>query len=123
MRIGMKQFGKILKFELKGYLRNKIFVGVTLFLVLAIAIAMFIPNIIEAFRSDDDGALDDSALPTMLVYSESDEIAQLVYGYFDAAFTEYNVQRAGGNIDDIRSKISTGSIECAFVIESLTSYI
>ena len=28
----MKQFGKILKFELKGYLRNKMFVGITLFL-------------------------------------------------------------------------------------------
>ena len=29
----MNQFGKILKFELKGYLRNKIFVGFTIFLV------------------------------------------------------------------------------------------
>ena len=29
----MKQFGKILKFELKGYLKNKVFVGVTIFLV------------------------------------------------------------------------------------------
>ena len=38
----MKQFGKILKFELKGYLKNKVFVGVTIFLVAAIAIAMFI---------------------------------------------------------------------------------
>ena len=42
----MKQFGKILKFELKGYLKNKIFTGVTIFLVVAIAVAMFIPNII-----------------------------------------------------------------------------
>lgn len=41
----MKQFGKILKFELKGYLKNKVFVGVTIFLVVAIAVAMFIPNI------------------------------------------------------------------------------
>lgn len=40
----MKQFGKILKFELKGYLKNKVFVGVTIFLVVAIAVAMFIPE-------------------------------------------------------------------------------
>ena len=26
----MKQFGKILKFELKGYMRNKVFVGITI---------------------------------------------------------------------------------------------
>lgn len=47
----MKQFGKILKFELKGYLKNKVFTGVTIFLVVAIAVAMFIPNIISAFKS------------------------------------------------------------------------
>ena len=47
----MKQFGKILKFELKGYLKNKVFVGVTIFLVVAIAVAMFIPNIISALKS------------------------------------------------------------------------
>lgn len=39
----MKQFGKILKFELKYYFKNKIFVGVTIFLVLAIAAVMFFP--------------------------------------------------------------------------------
>ena len=51
----MKQFGKILKFELKGYMRNKVFVGITIFLVVAIAVVMFIPNIIAAFESDDEG--------------------------------------------------------------------
>ena len=41
----MKQFWKILKFELDGYLKNKVFVGITVFLVAAIAVCMFIPNI------------------------------------------------------------------------------
>ena len=44
----MKQFGKILKFELKGYLKNKIFVGITVFLFIAIAVVMFIPNILSS---------------------------------------------------------------------------
>ena len=122
MSVGMKQFGKILKFELKGYLRNKIFVGVTLFLVIAIAVAMFIPNIIEAFKSDEDGTAEQSGLPTMLVYSEDSELLQFVYTYFDSAFTEYNVQCASGNIDGIRAEISTGNAECAFVMESISSY-
>ena len=38
----MKQFGKILKFELNGYLKNKIFIGWTLFFVVLIAVVMFI---------------------------------------------------------------------------------
>ena len=54
----MKQFGKILKFELKGYMRNKIFVGITIFLVVAIAVVMFIPNIYSAFKSEDEGPTD-----------------------------------------------------------------
>ena len=33
----MKQFGKIFKFEFNGYLKNKVFVGITIFLVVAIA--------------------------------------------------------------------------------------
>lgn len=37
----MKQFGKILKFELKNYAKNKAFVGVTIFLMVVIAIVMF----------------------------------------------------------------------------------
>ena len=39
----MKQFGKILKFELKYYFKNKVFVGVTIFLVVLIAAVMCFP--------------------------------------------------------------------------------
>lgn len=35
----MKQFGTILKFELKGYLKNKVFVGITLFLVIVLKLS------------------------------------------------------------------------------------
>ena len=70
----MKQFGKILKFELKGYLRNKMFVGITIFLVVAIAIAMFVPNIISAINSDK-GASSDADRPTMLIYSEDENLS------------------------------------------------
>ena len=49
----MKQFGKILKFELKYYLKNKVFVGVTVFLVLLIAAVMFFPRITAMFEEDN----------------------------------------------------------------------
>lgn len=48
----MKQFGKILKFELKYYLKNKVFVGVTIFLVLLIAAVMFFPRISAMFEKE-----------------------------------------------------------------------
>ena len=58
----MKQFGKILKFELKGSLRNKVFVGLTVFLVLAITVVMFLPKIISAFESDGEETIPTESL-------------------------------------------------------------
>ena len=117
----MKQFGKILKFELKGYLRNKVFVGITVFLVAAIAIAMFIPNIISLFKSDD-GTADATDPSVMLVYAEDSSLAELVKAYFTEAFTDYKVTVAEGTVDDIKAMITSGSAECAFVMNSTSSY-
>ena len=118
----MKQFGKILKFELKGYLRNKVFVGITIFLVVAIAIVMFIPNIIAAFESDDEGDVTPTDLPTMLVYAEDENLSAIVKEYFGNAFVDYNVKVAEGSIDDLKNDIISGNAECAFVMNSASSY-
>ena len=115
----MKQFGKILKFELKGYLKNKVFVGVTIFLVVAIAVAMFIPNIISALKS---GTTPPKDLPVMLVYAEDEILSETVKEYFTQAFTGYHVKVADGTPDDIKSQITSGSVECAFVLNSPSSY-
>ena len=118
----MKQFGKILKFELKGYLKNKVFVGITIFLVVAIAIVMFIPNIIAAFESDNEGDITPTDLPTMFVYAEDDNLSATVKEYFGNAFVEYNVKVAEGNVEDVKSEIVSGNAECAFVMTSVSSY-
>ncbi len=118
----MKQFGKILKFELKGYMRNKVFVGFTIFLVVAIAIVMFIPNIITAFESDDEGDVTPTDLPTMLVYAEDEDLSAIVKEYFGNAFVDYNVKVAEGSIDELKNDIISGNAECAFVMNSASSY-
>ena len=118
----MKQFGKILKFELKGYLRNKIFVGFTIFLVALIAVVMFIPNIITAFESDDEGDVTPTDLPTMLVYAEDENLSAIVKEYFGNAFVDYNVKVAEGSVDELKNDIISGNAECAFVMNSASSY-
>lgn len=118
----MKQFGKILKFELKGYLRNKIFVGITIFLVIAIAVVMFIPNIISAFKSDNEAVDNTGELPVMLIYSEDESLSAIIKEYFGNSFTDYNVKLADGNVDDVKSEIISGSAECAFIMSSASSY-
>lgn len=113
----MKQFGKILKFELKGYLKNKIFVGSTILLVVVLAIVMFIPNIKAAFQTDGK-----KEKPIMIVYAEDETLSGLVKEYFSDAFPAYNVTVSDGTIDDIKSRIVSGDAECAFVMNNASSY-
>ena len=117
----MKQFGKILKFELKGYLKNKAFIGITAFLVIVIAVVMFIPNLISLFQSDEE-VPPPSDLPVMLVRAEDATLADLVTEYFTEVFTEYNVVKTTDSLDVIKSKITDESVECAFVMNTPSSY-
>lgn len=117
----MKQFGKILKFELKYYFKNKIFVGVTIFLVLAIAAVMFFPRITALFETDDTS--DTSAeLSVMLVKADDPAQADMVKQAFATAFTDYNVQITDESNDTIKDKITSGDAECAFVMTDATAY-
>jgi len=118
----MKQFGKILKFELKGYLRNKVFVGFTIFLVALIAIVMFIPNIVSVFKSDEASDTAPDELPTMLIYAEDEALGSIVKEYFGSAFVGYNVKLAEGGVDALKNDIISGNAECAFVMNSAASY-
>lgn len=118
----MKQFGKILKFELKGYLKNKVFVGITVFLVVAITVVMFIPNIIELFRSGADETAEANDRPVMLIYSADESISGTVKEYFTNAFTDYNVRMAEGSVEDVKAEIVAKNAECAFVMNSASSY-
>ena len=119
----MKQFGKILKFELNGYLKNKIFVGLTIFLIVAICVVMFLPNIIEAFGSGDGGGdIPLEERPVMLVYAEDPSLASLIKEYFSNAFNGYHVKAAEGSVDELKNAITNGDAECAFVMSSANSY-
>ena len=131
----MKQFGKILKFELKYYLKNKVFVGVTVFLVLLIAAVMFFPRITAMFEEDNtvdvgdvgnveiDDEQNQDDLPVMLIKAEEAELAEMVRETFAAAFNGYNVQITDSAIDDVKSIITAGEAECAFVLTSPIEYI
>ncbi len=117
----MKQFGKILKFELNGYLKNKVFVGVTIFLVLLIGIVMFFPRIVEGFQSEEDTEIV-TELPIMLVKADSKEQSALMKETFGAAFADYDIMVTEEDVEDIKSKIISGEVECALIMTSATSY-
>ena len=116
----MKQFRKILKFELKSYLSNKVFVGITLFLVAAIVVVMFFPRLLAAFKTDGEQTPEQSG--TMLVVSDRQEDSALVESVFRSTFPEYEIVMTEAGDEAIREKLASGDADCAVVLESLTRF-
>lgn len=114
----MKQFSKILKFEMKNYFANKVFVGITIFLMIAIVVVMFFPRISESFKKDESVATPENRT-VMLIGGEKADIAQNV---FATAFTNYEVKTTEDSIDSIKEQITSEKVECAFILNDLTSY-
>ena len=117
----MKQFWKILKFELKSYFTNKIFVGITAFLAIAIAGIMFFPRIAGMLKTDEQ-VVPSGERAVMLIVAE-DSLADIIEPTFSASFANYEVRRETEGLDRAKEKILAGKAECAFEISSLTSCI
>lgn len=111
----MKQFGTIFSFEWKQYLRNKVFVGVTLFLVVLIFAVMFFPRLSETLQKEPSAAED---RPILWIAGEP---AEAVKDLFTQAFADYTV-RVTDDVDGIRTQIAEGQAACAFVFDDVTHY-
>lgn len=119
----MRQFGIIFRFELKNYFKNKIFVGVTIFLMVLIAGVMFYPRIMGAFERESSGTSEENGnQPVMYVWMKEPENTKLVHQLFAEAFPDYEVQITEEEIDWVKERITSDEAECAFELESLTSY-
>ena len=120
----MRQFGTILSFELKSYFKNKVFVGITVFLVALIAIVMCFPRISAMFASDeaDTAEVTSEDKSIMLIKAQTEEKAMLTEELFSAVFTDYEIRGTGDDISAIQEQILSGEAECAFVMTGDTSY-
>ncbi len=111
----MEQFRKILRFELKGYLTNKVFVGVTVFLVAVIFAVTFFPRVGALLGSGDDTGEPPENREVMLV-SGGDES---VLAALSRAFPEYEVRLSDG---DIKSPVTVGGAVCAVELHGLSDF-
>lgn len=117
----MKQFLIILKFELQHYFKNKIFAGITIFLVLAIGVVMFFPRISGLFKNESEST-EPERHAVMLVAAETPGEGEVLEQVFGEAFEDYNVQATTEGVEAIKEQILSGEAECAFVITGDVSY-
>ena len=113
----MGQFGKILKFELRGYLTNKVFVGVTVFLVAVIFLVTFFPRAMDILDSGEEpGTEEPPEDREIMLVSGGDESVRAA---LEGAFPEYLVKLEDG---DIRRAVTSGEARCALELRSLTDF-
>ena len=126
----MKQFKTIFQFELMNYFKNKVFVGVTVFLVAAIAVVMFLPRI---FSDTDEGGVEigtgdanvEASSETdgmLLLFVKDEKIAAGIHQAFQEAFPSYEVELSQEDVDSVKKKVESGMAECAFAIDSFSHY-
>lgn len=127
---GIRQFGTILNFELKGCLFNKANICFTIILIIVIAAVTFFPRIRQMFTGGSNipeqsaaaSDYDDSGAPILLLYSDTKQDAQLLLESFTAAFMDYHIVLTEQSVDEIQEQILAEEAECAFVMNGLTSY-
>ena len=117
----MKQFKTILKFELANLLGNKIFKGVTLAIVVLLAVVMFFPRVKDALVSSDAGEASEQQAKTVMAIAADEAYADGARELFAGYFPDYDVQLVSGE-EEVRTQVEEGAAECGFALHSLTSY-
>ena len=117
----MKQFWKVFSFEFNNHLKNKIITGITIFLVLLMAIVLFFPRITVFFNTEKAESTQTSSL-TMLVKLADPSQLHLADA-ISSTFEEYSVHVTDDTINTIKEEITAGSVDCAIVLSGVDSFV
>lgn len=116
----MRQFRTILGFELQNYFKNKIFVSVTIIVMLAVAGVMFYPRVASLFTHDNEEGRGDR--PIMLVATDSSELpASTTEAVFRQSFPHYQIKITTDRVEQVKEQVKSGKAKYALVLSD-TSY-
>lgn len=114
----MKQFFTVFKFEFKNFLKNKIFVGLTVVVALIITLVTFFPRF--TYGKDISINLGDDTVKPLLIINKTDEnlTDALKSTLTDFEITVDNQQ----SFEDAKESVENGDYKIAIVIESPLEY-
>lgn len=116
----MRQFRTILGFELQNYFKNKVFVSVTIIIMLAMAGVMFYPRVASFFTHGNEAGRGDR--PIMLVATDSSELpASTTEAVFRQSFPHYQIKVTTDRVEQVKEQVKSGKAKYALVLSD-TSY-
>ena len=116
----MRQFKTILGFELQNYFKNKIFVSVTIIIMLAVAGVMFYPRMASFFTQGNEAGQGDR--PIMLVATDSSELpTSTTEAVFRRSFPHYQIKVTTDRVEQVKEQVKSGKAKYALVLSD-TSY-
>ena len=124
----MKQLFTVFKFELFNYYKNKVFIGITIALVILISGILSFPRIMTFF----DDSNDESDEPVENVENVEKDIIALqdnsgcdvnkTLEFFTASMPDYEFKIVEDDLDTIRSKVDSEEYSSAIIIEEPLKY-
>jgi ABC-2 type transport system permease protein len=122
----MKQFMHILNFEFSGYLKNKVFVGITLVMVLAVTGVLFFPRISTLWSKPADQPPTDQPSETdratVYLVDVSGQDPQSTLVYFQNFWMHKDIQLSQLSIEELTEQVNQDSISAAIVLHTPMQY-
>lgn len=115
----MKQFLTVFKFEIRAYLKNKAYIGLTAALVLIIAAVIFFPQIKGLFSGGGDSENDKSAVVVSGVSQNDMEYMDSALGEM---FPDNEIIFKDADESALKEMVLNEECDFAVLIESETSY-
>lgn len=115
----MKQFLTIFKFEYKGFLKNKAFVGITIGIMILIAILLSFPRISGMFTSGDK---ETAKKETMAISSQQLKDQGYTLDLFKGAMKDKKIISVDASLDELKKEVESGKYESAVILTDPTNY-
>lgn len=115
----MKQFFTVFKFEIRAYLKNKAYIGLTAALVIVIAGVIFFPQIKGLFSGDESTENDKSTVVFSGVSQEEKSYMNSVLGEM---FPDNEIAFEDADESELKEMVLNEECDFAVLIESETSY-
>lgn len=114
----MKQFMQVLRFEFLNYAKSKVFIILTVLIVLVVGVVLSFPRITQLIGSQEEEQ-PPADRPVLAVQAEDN--AQQAVDYLAAALPDYQVQPVQTG-EDVNQGVRNGTYEAAVILDAPLSY-